>query len=231
MKANVLWGRLDTTAVAGMAVFASLALVLAAVSQALGLNFPLVPYLQFDVGEVAILLAFFIFGPVPALAASTVEFAGLMVFGQQIPIGPLLKLFSLFSTVFGLWVGAAIASRAGWSGLGRLVGSSSGFGLAFRAAIMTIPNYYVLVFLGELGYAESVAKIPFSWLGITLTNSNALAVILAFTAVFNVLQLLFVMAVTYSILRVPSVSQLRVGGKTPWFAQLTRRGAPPGTPS
>ncbi|HME18495.1 MAG TPA: hypothetical protein VKF15_02020, partial [Nitrososphaerales archaeon] len=58
-------GRLDSVSVAGIAIFSALATLLAALSQSLGLNFPVVPYLQFDLGEVAIIMAFFIFGPVP----------------------------------------------------------------------------------------------------------------------------------------------------------------------
>ncbi|MDG6910589.1 MAG: hypothetical protein JRN08_09490, partial [Nitrososphaerota archaeon] len=98
---SALRGRLDTASIAGSAIFSALAIILAAASQTLGLNFPLIPYLQFDVGEVAIILAFFIFGPAPALVSSLVEFGGLMVFGQNVPYGPLLKLFALVSTVAG----------------------------------------------------------------------------------------------------------------------------------
>ncbi len=186
----------------------------------MGLNFPLIPYLQFDVGEVAIVLAFFFFGPVPAFLSSFVEFAGLMVYGQQVPIGPLLKLFALSSTVFGLWVGAKLASRSKGSGLARLVGSSALLGASVRAIVMTIPNFYLIVFLYGLGAIEGFLKTPFSLVGIALTNSNALLIVLAFTAVFNVLQVLFVMSVSYFVLEVPAVSGIKVGGKSLWFALL-----------
>ena len=211
-------GRLDTRSVAGIAVFSSLAIILAAVSQALGLNFPVIPYLQFDVGEVAIVLAFFIFGPVPALLSSVVEFAGLLVFGQQVPIGPLLKLFALVSTLAGLWAGSRLVSGSGRLGLARLVGSGGLAGAFVRAAVMTVPNYYLIVFLYSVAGIEGFLKGPFALVGIGLTDSNALALILAFTAVFNVLQMVFVMTVSYFVLRVPMVSQVKVGGRVPWFA-------------
>ncbi len=215
-------GRLDTAAIAGSAVFSALALVLAGASQAVGLNFPLIPYLQFDVGEVAIILAFFIFGPVPALVSSFVEFAGLMAFGQQIPIGPLLKLFALVSTVAGLWLGARLASRAGWGGLGRLVGSSCSIGALVRAALMTVPNYYLLMFIYGLGGTVSYYDLArtFSAVGVGLSASNALFLILAFTAVFNAIQLVLVTGISYMVLRVPVVNQLRVGGRLPWFTSV-----------
>ena len=221
-------GRLDTTAIAGSAVFSALALVLAGASQALGLNFPLVPYLQFDVGEVAIILAFFIFGPVPALVSSFVEFGGLMVFGQQVPVGPLLKLFALVSTVAGMWVGTIIASRGDEKSLFKLAGWSTAIGAAFRAAAMTIPNFYLIVVLYGLQGIEGFVRAPFAAVGIGLSDANALWVILGFTAVFNVLQLLVAMGISSFVLRVPAVSRIRVGGRTPWFALVLRRTKPAG---
>jgi riboflavin transporter FmnP len=221
-------GKLDTVSIAGIAVFSALALILGAASQALGLNFPVVPYLQFDVGEVAIVLAFFIFGPVPALVASAVEFAGLMVFGQQIPIGPVLKLFALVSSVGGLWLGSKLVSLFRGGGLGRLMGSGTATSCLVRALVLTIPNYYLLQFYytpaAIQGLVAYVLQPAFSSVGITVTVSNYLFPVLLFTAVFNVLQMAFVMGVSYVVLRVPSVSQLRMAGKAPWFALVLQKG-------
>ncbi len=221
--------RLDTVSVAGIAVFSALALVLGAFSQALGLNFPLIPYLQFDFGEVAIVLAFFIFGPVPATISSFAEFAGLMAFGQQVPIGPLLKLFALLSTVLGLWAGMKIASRVGAPGISRLVGSGTLVGAISRALALTLPNLYLLEFYYSpatiQGLVKYVLQPSFALVGIGVTDSNYLAPVLVFTAVFNVLQLSLVMAISYAVLRVPAMSQIKVGGRIPWFATVIRSGA------
>ena len=140
-------GRLDTTAIAGGAVFSALAIVLAGASQALGLNFPLIPYLQFDLGEVAIILAFFLFGPAPALVSSFVEFMGLEAFGQNLPVGPPLKLVALVSTVAGLWAGAKIAGRGGGTSLSNLTGWTTASGSVVRAAALTLPNWYLILYL------------------------------------------------------------------------------------
>lgn len=221
---NDFRGRLDSISIAGSAIFSALAILLAAASQSLGLNFPLIPYLQFDLGEVAIILAFFIFGPVPALVSSFVEFAGLMVFGQQIPIGPLLKLFALVSTVAGLWAGAKIAARGGKTSLGRLTGWSTAIAAIARAAVMTVPNFYLIVYLYGLAAIEGFVKSPFAALGVGLTDSNSLAIILGFTAVFNVVQLLVVMLISSFVLKVPSVPKIRLGGRSPWFAKVLDQG-------
>lgn len=222
--AAVTGGRLNTASLAGSAVFSALAVVLAGASQALGLNFPLIPYLQFDVGEVAIILAFFIFGPVPALVSSFVEFGGLMVFGEQVPVGPLLKLFALVSTVAGMWAGAKLAGRGRDVTLRRLAGWSAIVGAGLRAMVMTVPNFYLIVYLYGLTAIEGFLRAPFSLLGITLTDSNALFMVLVFTAVFNVVQLAVVMGISSFVLRVPAVPRIRIGGMTPWFVGAVRRG-------
>ena len=214
--------------IAGIAVFSALALILGAASQSLGLNFPVIPYLQFDVGEVAIILAFFIFGPVPALVASVVEFAGLMVFGQQIPVGPILKLFALASSVGGLWLGSRLVSLLRVRGLGGLVGSGALLGCVVRALVMTVPNFYLLEFYYSpaaiQGLVQYVLQPSFSAVGIAVTGANFLVPVLIFTAVFNVLQMALVMGVSYVVLRVPSLSQLRMAGRAPWFALFLQRG-------
>lgn len=217
-------GRMDTASIAGSAVFSALAIVLAGASQALGLNFPLIPYLQFDVGEVAIILAFFLFGPVPAIVSSFVEFAGLEVFGQNLPVGPPLKLIALVSTVAGLWLGTKIAARGGGTNLPRLAGWSTVMGSIARAAVMTVPNLYLLLYFYGFAAIEGYLSVPFSAVGITLTDSNALAVILGFTAFFNVIQLVVVMAISSFVLRVPAISQIKVGGRAPWFAAIMKPG-------
>lgn len=216
-------GSLNTTAIAGSAIFSALALVLSGASQALGLNYPLIPYLQFDLGEVAIILAFFIFGPVPALVSSLVEFGGLMVFGQQIPIGPLLKLIALVSTVAGMWVGARVAGRRQSVGMMGLLGWSAALGAIFRAAAMTAPNYYLIAYLYGLDAIVGFLRAPFSLVGISLGGAGSVAIILAFTAVFNVIQLALVVTVSSFVLRFPAIPRLKVGGRAPWFVAVVRR--------
>jgi riboflavin transporter FmnP len=217
-------GRFDSVSLAGVAVFGALATLLAAVSQSMPLlSFPVVPWLQFDLGEVAILMAFFIFGPLPAIASSFVEFVALLFFGQNIPIGPVLKLLALLSTVAGMWLGSRLAIRIRSPGVGRMVALSTLGGLVARAALMTIPNYVYLLFLvaqETLAGVEGYLSASFALVGISLTNSNTLALILGFTALFNVMQLAFVAALCYGVLRFPPISNLKVGGRSPWFVSI-----------
>jgi riboflavin transporter FmnP len=217
-------GRFDSVSLAGVAVFGALATLLAAVSQSMPLlSFPVVPWLQFDLGEVGILMAFFIFGPLPAVASSFVEFVALLFFGQNIPIGPVLKLLALLSTVAGMWLGSRLAVRIRNPGVGRMLALSTLGGLVARATLMTIPNYVYLLFLvaqETLAGVEGYLSASFALVGISLTNSNTLALILGFTALFNVMQLAFVAALCYGVLRFPPISNLKVGGRSPWFVSI-----------
>jgi riboflavin transporter FmnP len=95
--------------IAATGLFGALAILLTSLSQALGLNFPILPYLQFDLGEVAIIIAFLLFGPIPATTAAFVEFLTLMVLGENIPWGPVLKIIAVLSTLGGLWFGMMLA--------------------------------------------------------------------------------------------------------------------------
>lgn len=214
-------GRSDRVSLAGMAVFGALAVILTTISQSLGLNFPLIPYLQFDLGEIAILLAFFIFGPVPAVVSAFIEFATLMVIGQNVAyFGPELKLIAILSSLLGIWLGTRLVGRMHSSSVGRAVGVGSFFGMVFRALAMTLPNYLLIVVLfgldGPYGIIGYVAA-PFKAIGIVITDANALLFILSLTAVFNVLQLLFVSAVSYFVLRLPQVQATRAAGRRPWI--------------
>lgn len=222
------YGRFDTISLGGMAVFGALAVVLTTISQALGLNFPVVPYLQFDFGEVAILLAFFIFGPVPALIASLVEFGTLMAIGQNVAyFGPELKLISILSSLLGIWLGTVIVARTGRATIGRAVGVGTTLGMVMRAAVMTIPNYILIVFLFTVPGIVGFVAGGFKLLGVTITAENALGLVLALTALFNLLQLLLVSGISYLLIRLPQVQSTRAAGRAPWILTYMRRSGGP----
>jgi len=215
----------DRVALAGAAIFGAASAVLAYLSLSLGLNFPLIPYLQFDLGEVAILLAFFIFGPIPALEASVVEFLALMLAGVNAPWGPILKVCATTSTVVGMWAGVKAASYLRRTSVGSLVGFGTVTGAAVRAVALTFPNYYLIVFLYTVPAIVSYVSAPFASVGVSITDSNLLLWVLAFTAVFNVIQLTFVSLISYAVLRLRRISQLSAGGRSPWFVRLAKDAA------
>jgi riboflavin transporter len=217
--------RFDTVALGGTAVFGALAVVLTTLSHGLGLNFPLIPYLQFDFGEIAILLAFFIFGPVPGLVAAFIEFLTLMALGQAAPIGPILKLISILASLGGIWLGMSAVSRSRSPGLAKAAVVGTALGVISRMVFLTVANYYLIVYFGGT-YALS-GLVPylagaFKLVGVELTSANGLALILTFTAIFNALQLLFVAGVSYFLVDLPQVQATRAAGRTLWVTSYLR---------
>ena len=220
-------GRLDSVSIAGIAIFGALSVVLTTVSQYLGLNFPLLPYLQFDLGEIAIFLAFFIFGPVPALVSSFIEFGTLMAIGENTPIGPPLKLASILSSLLGIWVGTWIVARLRKPNLEKAAGLGTVLGVLARVGAMTAANYYLIVFLSSIFSYYSLGAIVqyyghyFQSAGIDINASNGMELILAVTAAFNALQLLFACGVSFAIVRLPQLKNLRVAGRSLWIVSYT----------
>lgn len=208
--------------IVGGAVFGALAVILTTISQALVLSFPLVPYLQFDLGEIAIILAFFIFGPAPAMTASVVEFLTLMAIGQNAPVGPVLKLVAIVSSLAGIWLGMAIASRRSHPSLGKAAGLGTSFGLVTRAIMMTFANYVAIILVYTVKGIVGFVAASFLLIGVTVTEGNALALVLGFTAVFNVVQLIFVASVSYFLLRLPQVKNAGALGKPFWVTSYIR---------
>jgi riboflavin transporter FmnP len=210
-----------TKTIAATGLFASLAIILTALSQFAGLNFPIVPYLQFDFGEVAILLAFFAFGPVPAIASAVVEFVTLMALGQNVPIGPVFKLLAILSTLGGLWLGVAVVRKISpFSKRGVTLGSSLGLGLIFRAVVMTVGNYYLIVYVYTIAGIVGFVTASFKLVGITITSTNTLALVLTFTAIFNCLQLLLVFGISYLFFRLPQLRNILRANRMAWFESL-----------
>jgi riboflavin transporter FmnP len=206
----------------GGAIFGALAVILTTISQALVLSFPLIPYLQFDLGEIAILLALYIFGPVPALTASFVEFATLWVVGQNLPVGPPLKLAAILSSLVGIWLGVSLASRSKNPTIGKAAGLGTSLGVITRAVAMTFANYLVIVLIYTVPGIVGAVTVSLRLVGITVSQGNALAIVLGFTFVFNVLQLLFAAGVSYLLLSIPQVRNAGVARRSFWVTSYMR---------
>jgi riboflavin transporter FmnP len=225
-------GRIDSVSLAGIAIFGALAVVLTTVSQYLGLNFPLLPYLQFDLGEIAIFLAFFIFGPVPAIVASFIEFGTLLAIGENTPIGPPIKLVSILSSLLGIWAGTFLVSRMRRPTLGKAAVLGTFLGILARIGAATVANYYLIVFLSSFFpyYALSAILAYYGHYlqsaGLTINASNGLELILGVTAVFNALQLLFAAGVSFAIVRLPQIRNIRASGRSLWISRYIQKKEP-----
>jgi riboflavin transporter FmnP len=225
------FGKFDTVSLAGTAVFGALAVVLTIVSQALGLNFPIVPYLQFDFGEIAIFLSFYIFGPIPAIISTFIEFLVLMAIGQNVPVGPVLKLLAVLSSLAGLWLGISLLSKSRRRTLTSMTGAGIIIALISRVAVMSAANYYLIVFLFTVPGIVGFLTASFKLIGVALDEKNALGLVLGVTAFFNVLQLLLGSIVSFLLIRLPQVRATKAAGRPLWIvanAQTTNQDAATG---
>jgi riboflavin transporter FmnP len=216
-----------TVTLAGAAVFAALAAILALAKAAV--PFPLIPYLQIDFSEIPIYIAFFLFGPLAALITSVVQWIFLNVTGSDAPLGPAIKFVAVVSTLGGLWLGSAVYGRI----KGKMAHSSLailmmfGSGIVWRVAAMTVVNYVVLLYIGPiffgvdyLGFAKATLERSTGWqFG---SQGMVLAYTLLFTAVYNIVNLL-VAAIPAGLIASPIASSFKhITSFEAWLARNMR---------
>lgn len=216
-----------TVTLAGAAVFAALAAILALAKAAV--PFPLIPYLQIDFSEIPIYIAFFLFGPLAALISSVVQWIFLNVTGSDAPLGPAIKFVAVVSTLGGLWLGSAVYGRIkgkmGHQSLAILM--MFGSGIVWRVAAMTVVNYAVLLYIGPiffgvdyLGFAKATLERSTGWqFG---SEGMVLAYTLLFTAVYNIVNLL-VAAIPAGLIASPIASSFKhITSFEAWLARNMR---------
>ncbi|MDG6939816.1 MAG: hypothetical protein JRN39_05375 [Nitrososphaerota archaeon] len=173
--------------VAGGAVFGALAVVITMIN--LFVPFPPLPYLSFDLGEVPVLIATFLYGPVGGSISLFEYWAILQAIGPFRPVGPVLRLLATGSTVLGIWLASKLYAKLapkggirGFSGLSFTVSS------LFRVPVMTAANWVVLLFLfpGFLSFAYSTLG---KFIGSGVSGGSGLVLVMLFTAAYNLIQL------------------------------------------
>jgi len=182
--------------VSGAAVFAALAAVMTLARASV--PFPLIPYLQIDFAELPIMISFFLFGPLAAVVTELVHWLFLNETGSDAPLGPAIKLVAILSTFLGFWLGSLTYSwlaRRNRRSLGLGLSLMFGLGMLLRVAAMTVMNYLVLVYIGPvffgvnyMAFAKSTIVATTGW----QFNGDAAVLfwVLAFTAIYNVINLL-----------------------------------------
>jgi len=174
--------------VAGGAVLGALSMVLTL----LEIRFPFfpIPYLMFEFAEIPVIVAAMMYGPAGGAISAFEYWVLLQMAGRDAPIGPALKFLAVGSTVLGVWCGGWLHRKLGMKpGLVRFAVLSSALGVAFRVAVMTAANWYILAFLfpGYLTFAKGMLGTT---LGMTFADDlSALAMVLVLTAAYNVIQM------------------------------------------
>ncbi len=207
-----------TAVLAGSATFGALAsLITLAAPPALQPPFPILFYLKFDVSEVVDLSSFMIFGPTAGLLTALIHVTILGTVaggaGSGPFFGPSLKFLGVLSTYLGL----LLASRIGKQSLLRTSLIMTSLAIITRVSVMTVANYFYIVFLAQtifgINYAY-FAQLVLSDAGINLTGSGLIIYILGLTAIYNAVHVVFSVLVSILLVntlmkRAPNLLQSR----------------------
>lgn len=161
----------------------------------LAFPFLMLPYLKFELAEIPVVIAAASLPPRVSLYASLAYWFVLLLVGEWTPIGPTMKFLAVISTVAGVLAASAIVRRRGrlWALLCFALSS------LIRTGVMTLANYAVLLFVmpGFLEYASQLLHAS----GIGVGGEGVLLVVLALTALYNVLHVAMDLAVSLPISR------------------------------
>ena len=150
-------------------------------------------YLKFDVAEVVDLSSFMIFGPSAGLLTAGIHALILGSVGGSAGAGPFgasLKFLGVLTT----YVGLLIASRFGRRGLVGTGLKMTLLSLGTRVSLMTVANYLYIVFLAQVVFGINYLDYPqfiLSQAGINLTGAGLIEYVLALTAVYNAVHVVF----------------------------------------
>ncbi|MEM0287047.1 MAG: hypothetical protein QXG05_02595 [Nitrososphaerota archaeon] len=206
-----------TELVAGGAIFGAMSSILTLAN--IAIPFPPLPYLTFDFGQIPVVIATLLYGPL-AGTISVVEYFGILeLVGSFRPVGPILRLLATGSIVLAIYVAGRVYSRlASEPKLKRFTLISLGLSSLFTIPIMTIANIVVLLILFPFFLTYANASLG-TFLGINFVGESGLFIIILFTVIYNFLQLLITIIPSTGL---STVAVLRRHGYVPtkyWIAR------------
>jgi len=192
-------------------------------------SFPILPFLKFDPAELFSVLAFFIFGPIPALVTATVHWIFLTATGTDTPLGPAVKFASVLSTLLGLWLGSMIYRRLAVkrNQVSFAIGTMLAFAILARVLILVVINYFVFTYIGPVIFGINYLGFSQQTLQGTLHIQFAgpwqvLTAMLLFTSVFNAMHAVFSVAVPYVVFTSLYSKVPQIASGHPWISNLSK---------
>jgi riboflavin transporter FmnP len=190
-------------------------------------SFPLLSFLKFDPAELFSVIAFLVFGPIPALVTATVHWIFLTATGTDTPLGPAVKFAAVLSTLIGLWLGGKTYQRLAVNH-GRLsyaLGLMLGFAILARVMILLAVNYFVFTYIGPVIFGIDYLGFSQQTLQATLhmqfaSPSQVLSTMLFFTSIFNGLHAIFSVAVPFVVLMPLNSRVPQIASGHPWISRL-----------
>jgi riboflavin transporter FmnP len=192
-------------------------------------SFPLLPFLKFDPAEFFSILAFLVFGPVPAIITAIVHWTFLTATGNGGPLGPAVKFAAVLSTICGLWLGSLVYRRLGVKRYrnSTVLGVMLGFATLTRILILLVVNFFVFTYIGPVIFGINYLGFSQTVLQDTLHMQFAgpwqiLSAMLLFTSVFNGLHAIFSVALPYIVMTPLSSKVPQLASGHPWISRLSK---------
>jgi len=212
----------------GAAVFGSLAALSTVIVPArIQPAFPVMPFLRFDPAELFSVLAFLIFGPMPAMIAAIVHWIFLSATSATGPLGPSVKLAAVLSTLFGLWMGSKIFQqmRVSYSHASAALGSMFASAVLCRVVILLFVNYFVFTYVGPvifgidyMGFSQRTLQAT---VGLQVASPwELLVAMLIYTSIFNGLHAVFSVVIPYALFIPLSLKIPEIASGQPWISRF-----------
>ncbi len=158
----------STKELTGIALFTAMAIALGYFH----VPAPFAGFLQYEIWEIPIAIAFLMLGIRAGVTVSIVNFLVLLLVNQgAILTGPLYNLIAVLSMLFGVGIAHRITTRA-TGRLSALIASATTLGIASRTIVMTIVNGVLLEYPPPLGFSIPGSAIPPILLPIALFNAS-----------------------------------------------------------
>jgi riboflavin transporter FmnP len=142
---------MNTKDLAVVAVFSALAIVL---NFLVRIPDPFASFLFYQIWEIPILTAFFLFGVTTMLRVTCVNLVALFIFFQGASIlGPVYWLIAWLSMMAGIGLVKVLLDRRSVKNVVIMAALYTAFGVAFRTVAMIIVNYSVLRFPPPVGFS------------------------------------------------------------------------------
>jgi len=175
---------MGTKTIAVTIAFTALTVILNPSFSGIAVPFPLLTYLSFYIWEIPIVAAFFLIGPKYGFSIIFLNTVILMaVFPSHPFIHPIGSLISGSSMLVGVYFAYKLVNR----GLSqekifvgnKLMAYSTALGILFRVVVMTLVNFILLYYVGEL------------LVGVELTAASIIGIYLPLVVLFNVIIALY----------------------------------------
>lgn len=193
-------------------------------------SFPILPFLKFDPAEIFSVLAFLIFGPIPALITATVHWIFLTATASGSPLGPAVKCVAVMSTLLGLWLGCRLYSRlpGRYHRFSVALGSMLALSTVARVAMLLVVNYFVFTYIGPVIFGIPYLRFSQQTLQATLGLQFAgpwevLMAMLFYTSIYNAVHAVFSVVVPYMLFTPLSLKVPEIASGHPWISKFTGR--------